>query len=87
MTLKKSENFLELTDPSDIASAIEAKFNESALEVARIKNLAETDSRFDGIHCLECTEEIPIERLKLDKIRCVECQTVIEKKNKFYTSS
>ena len=37
MALEKNENFFELTDESDRASAIEAQFNEDALENARRK--------------------------------------------------
>ena len=35
MTLEKNENYFELTDESDRASAIETQFNEDALEEAR----------------------------------------------------
>ena len=80
MTLKNEENFFELTDQNDRASALEAKFNENALKVARKKNIAETAPEFDGVHCLECSQEIPTARLILEKIRCIECQIVIEKK-------
>jgi RNA polymerase-binding transcription factor DksA len=86
VTLEKNENFFELTDESDRASAIEAQFNEDALTVARRKTLPETDPDFDGVHCIECAENIPAARLKLGKIRCIECQTVIEKQGKNYAS-
>jgi len=84
MALEKNENFFELTDESDRASAIEAQFNEDALENARRKTLPETNPDFDGLHCIDCDEKIPAARLKLGKIRCVECQTVLEKQGKFF---
>ena len=43
MALDKNENFFELTDENDRASAIEAQFNEDALENARRKTLPETN--------------------------------------------
>ncbi|MFL2656251.1 MAG: hypothetical protein ACJ0F0_01290 [Burkholderiaceae bacterium] len=87
MALEKNENFFELTDESDRASAIEAQFNEDALEVARRRTAPETDPDFDGVHCIECAEGIPAARLKLGKIRCIECQTAIEKQGKFFAPS
>jgi hypothetical protein len=53
VALEKNENFFELTDESDRASAIEAQFNEDALEVARRRTAPETDPDFDGVHCIE----------------------------------
>ena len=44
----------------------------------------ETNPDFDGLHCIDCDEKIPAARLKLGKIRCVECQTVLEKQGKFF---
>lgn len=38
----------------------------------------EHDPDFDGLHCISCGNEIPEERLKLGRIRCVECQRVKE---------
>ena len=84
MALEKNENFFELTDENDRASAIEAQFNEDALENARRKTLPETNPDFDGLHCIDCDEKIPAARLKLGKIRCVDCQTILEKQGKFF---
>ena len=87
MALVKNENFFELTDEIDRASAIEAQFIEDALEVAIRRTAPETDPDFDGVHCIECAEGIPAARLKLGKIRCIECQTAIEKQGKFFAPS
>jgi len=84
MGLEKNENYFELTDDSDRASAIEAQFNEDALEEARRKIVPETSPDFDGKHCIECGEKIPSARLKLGKIRCIDCQTVREQKTRFF---
>jgi phage/conjugal plasmid C-4 type zinc finger TraR family protein len=84
MALEKNENYFELTDDSDRASAIEAQFNEDALEEARRKTAPETNPDFDGKHCIECGEKIPAARLKLMKIRCIDCQSLKEQKTKFF---
>ena len=84
MALEKNENYFELTDDSDRASAIEAQFNEDALEEARRRTAPETSPDFDGKHCIECGEKIPAARLKLGKIRCIECQSLKEQKTKFF---
>jgi RNA polymerase-binding transcription factor DksA len=84
MALEKNENYFELTDDSDRASAIEAQFNEDALEEARRKTAPETSPDFDGKHCIECGEKIPSARLKLGKIRCIDCQSLREQKTRFF---
>ncbi len=84
MALEKNENYFELTDDSDRASAIEAQFNEDALEEARRRIAPETSPDFDGKHCIECGEKIPAARLKLGKIRCIDCQSQKEQKTKFF---
>lgn len=46
----------------------------------------ETHPNFDGKHCVEedCGEEIPEERLKLGRVRCVDCQGRREKERAVY---
>jgi RNA polymerase-binding transcription factor DksA len=84
MALEKNENYFELTDESDRASAIEAQFNEDALEQARRKIAPETSPDFDGLHCIDCGEKIMAARLKLGKIRCIDCQTLKEKQSRVF---
>jgi phage/conjugal plasmid C-4 type zinc finger TraR family protein len=69
-------------DESDRASAIEAAFNADALRDARRKTQPETHPDFDGKHCVECGEIIPKARLALGRVRCVECQSVLERHRK-----
>jgi len=84
MALEKNENYFELTDENDRASAIEAQFNEDALQEARRRTVPETSPDFDGLHCIDCAEGIPAARLKLGKIRCIDCQTLKEKQTRFF---
>lgn len=86
MALEKNENYFELTDESDRASAIEAQFNEDALQEARRRTAPETSPDFDGLHCIDCSEGIPAARLKLGKIRCIDCQTLKEKQTRFFSA-
>lgn len=70
------------SDPLDMASRHEEAFTALALKAAA-KNLErETHPDFDGQHCMECGNEIEDGRLKLHKIRCIECQRAIEQLNK-----
>lgn len=72
----------EVYDDADIASAMEAGFIALALQRHKEKVAPEKHPDFDGENCLECGIRIPNERLELGKIRCVECQRVLEKLNK-----
>lgn len=42
----------------------------------------ESHPDFNGQDCVECGEAIPAERLKLFRVRCVECQRIIEHRKK-----
>jgi hypothetical protein len=48
------------------------------------KNSMTKPNGFDGIHCIECGDEIPLGRLKLNKCNCVSCQEIQEKKDKHH---
>lgn len=67
----------DVCDKAD--AAIEAS-TDDALRRARGKSAPESHPDFDGTHCLQCDEVIPRQRLKLGKIFCVGCQTIIERK-------
>lgn len=71
-----------LADEADRASVIEAAFNADALRDARLKAQAEKHPDFDGKHCVECGEELPRVRLALGRVRCVECQSMLERQRK-----
>lgn len=36
---------------------------------------------FDGEHCTDCDVPIPLGRLQLGKIRCIDCQSLLEMKH------
>ncbi len=46
----------------------------------RAANAPESHPDFDGVHCVDCTDDIPPERLALRRVRCVLCQGILEKR-------
>ena len=71
----------EVYDETDQEQWIQLAEQASYQERARKANAPEFDPEFDGVHCIECDAEIPAARLKLHKIRCVDCQEELEKLN------
>ena len=72
-----------MTDPVDIATENVENWLAAAEQEARGKSAPEQDARFDGKHCVEedCSVDIPPARLALGRVRCVDCQTIHEKRN------
>lgn len=63
--------------PGDVIDEVQ-RWNELHLEVSlrnqQLKNQPEIHAGFDGAHCVDCDDEIEAERLKLQRVRCAECQ-------------
>lgn len=72
----------DVYDEGDIASALEMGFIAKALAEHKNKVAPESHPDFDGEHCLDCDADIPVIRLNMGKIRCVDCQTELEMRNK-----
>lgn len=68
-------------DIFDQASDQEEAYRSAAIRAAS-GSLRESHPEFDGATCLDCSDEMPVERLKLGRIRCVRCQTLLEKRRK-----
>jgi len=68
-----------MADPADIAEETIAVCLKDAEARARGKSAPEHDARFDGGHCVDCEIEIPRERLRLGRVRCVDCQSLAER--------
>ena len=68
-------------DSFDQASVVEQAFRDAAISAARASENKPAD--FDGENCYGCGLKIPIKRLDLGKFRCVECQTLREKSQRF----
>lgn len=63
-------------DSLDTASDQEQAAREDAIRRAR--KLEPVPDSFDGVHCEDCGDEIPLARLELGKFRCVRCQSIRE---------
>ncbi|MCX8013992.1 MAG: hypothetical protein N3A02_06850 [Rectinema sp.] len=72
------------SDEVDRASAAADIFNADALRDVRRNVLPESHPDFDGKHCVVCGEDIHPVRLAMSRIRCAECQAVIESQKKFF---
>lgn len=61
-----------IDDANDAADT----FRDAEIRNARAGTAKEAHPGFDGKHCVEeaCGVKIPAARLKLGKVRCVECQ-------------
>ena len=71
-----------MADPADIAAETIETCLADAERRARGKSAPERHPDFDGQHCVEehCGVDIPAARLVLGKVRCVDCQTLLEKR-------
>jgi len=67
-------------DDADLADAQIEIFRAQAERRAAGKSGPEKHPEFDGESCVDCGIEIPKARLALCKVRCVDCQTLLEKK-------
>jgi RNA polymerase-binding transcription factor DksA len=68
----------EVFDEVDLAQMQAQRSLDALLEAHQAKMKPETHPDFDGIHCLDCDNDIPALRLQMGKIRCVHCQTALE---------
>ena len=74
----------EVYDEGDHAQWVQLSEIASLRERARELNAPQTHQDFDGKNCVECGDEMPKERLAMQRVRCVHCQTAIEEKRKRY---
>lgn len=68
-----------MADIIDDAQAYNELHQEISLRNQLAKVQPEHDPLFDGLHCIDCTEEIPAPRLVWGRIRCVGCQEYKER--------
>ena len=71
-----------MPDPADNAAPVIEAFLARSEQAARGRSGPESHPGFDGAHCVEekCGVAIPAGRLALGKVRCVDCQTILEKR-------
>lgn len=68
----------EVYDDADLASALESSLLSKALKDHKQKMAPQNHPNFDGIHCIDCEDEIPEGRLKMGRIKCTDCQEHFE---------
>ena len=76
----------DVLDEGDMASAYQMRENALALAKAKAAMAPETHPDFDGESCVDCGDDIPQLRLSMGKVRCVHCQTALERKGKLYAA-
>lgn len=69
-------------DEIDMSSELEMAFTEKALEAVVAKLRPEHHPDFNGKDCVECDDPLPDLRIADRRIRCVPCQTAIERRFK-----
>lgn len=68
-----------MADHADVAQDAIELLAAEAERRARGKSKPETHPDFDGVHCVDCDDDIPAGRLVLGKVRCVYCQALLER--------
>lgn len=69
-----------MADPVDRANDVVEVCTAEAERRARGKSAPETHPEFNGTDCVDCEDQIPVARLVLGKVRCVECQEELERR-------
>ena len=71
-------------DDLDRASELTQAQNDSAIDevrrLARPEQVVGPDGKWHQTTCEDCEEKIPLARLRLGKIRCIHCQTMLERR-------
>jgi len=68
----------EVFDEAEHAQHQQLREQAAIQERARLLARPETHPDFDGFHCVDCDDELPAFRLKIGRVRCVDCQQAIE---------
>ena len=75
-------------DPLDKASEIAQMYADHGLQAVQRKVKPEQVQNEDGtwphLECVDCSVEIPEQRLALGKVRCIDCQEIIERRASAY---
>lgn len=69
-----------MPDLADLASDRIEQHQADSERHARGRSGPESHPDFDGSHCVDCGDDILPARLLLGKIRCLDCQEVLESK-------
>ena len=67
------------SDSLDKAAEIQDTMNNAGIAAAALQTAPEKHPDFDGANCVTCGDEMPPVRLAYGRIRCVICQTKLER--------
>lgn len=73
-------------DEADQAQEHIEAFNEAAIKQHRQRYRDEDKEdreEWDGVHCVRCWIELPVQRADAGRIRCVSCQMIVEKERRW----
>lgn len=70
----------EVLDEGEQAQLLQLQEQARISLLARELNKPEYSPDFDGVHCIDCDDELPLVRIKHGYIRCVFCKEIIENK-------
>ncbi len=79
-----TEEMERFSDEGEVASRLEDMAREDSIRKAR--KAQAVPAHFDGIHCTECDEEIPAERLAIGAHTDIDCQRAIELRSRQHRS-
>lgn len=71
----------ELDRAAAIADAINTEGVDKSREFMKPQQERDENGEWPIKECVDCDDELPVERLNLARIRCVTCQEKLEKRN------
>lgn len=70
-------------DDLDRASELSQRMTDSSIlrvrKLVKVEQIQNADGTWPTCECVDCGDAIPPLRLAMAKIRCVECQTLVER--------
>lgn len=66
----------------ELAGLLEESERSAGLDRIRQALEPQVHEDFDGVHCMDCGDEIPLARLQAKRIFCTKCQTAQEHRSK-----
>lgn len=81
----------QFSDEIDRANFIADMANQEAVEhyryLARPEQQKDAEGNWETSECVDCGKDIEDGRLAMGKVRCFDCQTIKEKKERLYARS
>lgn len=79
-----------IQDPLDFAARLTetlARASEDAIRrLAQPEQVRDADGNWPRSSCVDCDEPIGTDRLEQGRVRCIDCQTILEKKKTMFAT-